>query len=203
MLFSHIFLQFSQIILEGLAGLFKLSPFNRTLTSTNVSSHIHGKYGTHGFTSWTPLKATSREHNANHVWLKINLVSSGCKERIWWALSLLTTSNPGNAARPLVSIISSISCMASRRTNLMESLADSGNIWQRLYKCLSNKNIIEMTLERKQQTSKLCSCTVAASTRKNWQPADGATFLLYGCWVLNPISYSTAESTFFNDGWPF
>lgn len=52
----------------------------------------------------------------------------------------LTTSNPGNAARPFASIIPSISCMASRRTNFMESPADSGNIWHRLYKCLLIRN---------------------------------------------------------------
>lgn len=52
----------------------------------------------------------------------------------------LTTSNPGNAARPFASIIPSISCMASRRTNFIESPADSGNIWHRLYKCLLIRN---------------------------------------------------------------
>lgn len=53
---------------------------------------------------------------------------------------LLTTSRPGKAARPVVSTVPSISCMASRRTNFTASLADSGNIWQRLYNGLLIRN---------------------------------------------------------------
>lgn len=152
---------------------------------------------------------------------KIKLISGGWEEMIWWTLSLLTTSNPGNNARPLVSIISSNSCMASRRTNLMESLADSGNIWQRLYNCLLNKNITEMTSENKStktqtanlKTIFLCSRLLTRQGRK--EACRWIHILFGGCWALNPFHALQAalhcrtvspawwiHFSYYN-GWPF
>lgn len=93
----------------------------------------------------------------------------------------LTTSSPGNVARPLASIASSISCMASRSTNLTDSLADSGNIWQRLYSCLSARKTGPAGPQRGSFSPGPRWCVLAAGTRPlPHSPAAGGAACLLG-----------------------
>lgn len=77
------------------------------------------------YTVISPLCDT-RQHRA----------AGGCRPMAGQCEPQLTTSKPGNTARPFAATVPSISCMASRSTNFMQLLADSGNIWHRLYNCL-------------------------------------------------------------------